>query len=316
MSLTVTTVNVNGIRAATRVRSEENLGFLDWLNNTSSDIVCLQEVRATEDQARTALASVLRDADAADSGETGGEWYLHMQEADQKGRAGVGILSRHKPTAVRTGFGVDEFATAGRYIEADFHVADQLPNLAPGGNTAADAAGTLTVASLYLPSGETDTPRQDEKYRFMEGFYEFLTTRARAVTAGTAAETIVCGDWNIAHREEDLKNFKGNLKNSGFLPAERDWMTSLFGPHGVGVDDEGAPTGWTDAQRYLLPDELGPYSWWSYRGKAFDNDAGWRIDYQAVTDGLVDRLADSRVERAAAYNLRWSDHAPVTVTYQ
>ncbi|HHY07261.1 MAG TPA: exodeoxyribonuclease III [Corynebacteriales bacterium] len=301
MSLNVTTINVNGIRAATRVRSEENRGFLEWLNNSDSDIVCLQEVRATEDQTVKALSSVLQQ-----TGE--GEWFLHMQESNQKGRAGVAILSRREPLAVRTGFGVEEFAESGRYIEADFDVADLLGD---GVDT-----GLVTVASLYLPSGETDTPRQDEKYRFMEGFKEFLSKRADDVAAKEAPETIVCGDWNIAHREEDLKNFKGNTKNSGFLPEERAWMTSIFGPQGLGIDEERNRLGWTDAHRYLLPNEVGPYSWWSYRGKAFDNDAGWRIDYQVVTDGFVPRINSAVVERADAYNLRWSDHAPVTITYE
>lgn len=301
MSLTVTTINVNGIRAATRIRSEENRGFLEWLNNTTTDIVCLQEVRATEPQTVKALASVLQQ-----TGE--GEWFLTMQESNQKGRAGVAILSRREPLAVRTGFGVDEFAEAGRYIEADFDVADKFSDL-PGD-------GALTVASLYLPAGETDTPRQDEKYRFMDGFRTFLKKRAVDVSEKAAPQTIVCGDWNIAHREEDLKNFKGNTKNSGFLPEERDWMSSIFGPKGLGQDADHNPLGWTDAHRYLLPDEVGPYSWWSYRGKAFDNDAGWRIDYQVVTDGLVPHIESAEVERADAYNLRWSDHAPVTITYR
>ncbi|PZP89247.1 MULTISPECIES: exodeoxyribonuclease III [Lawsonella] len=300
MSFTVTSVNVNGIRAATRVRSEENKGFLAWLNTTSSDVVCIQEVRATPEQALTALAPALVD--------NGGSWYFSMQEAAAKGRAGVGILSRQEPIAVRTGINVEEFADAGRYIEADFPIGGRLAGAVDG--------DLLTVASLYLPSGEVDTPRQDEKYRFMDGFATFLNQRTTHVSAGTAPQTVVCGDWNIAHREEDLKNFKANTTKSGFLPVEREWMTSLFGPNGVGVDTAGNPTGWTDAQRYLQPEGCGPYSWWSYRGKAFDNDAGWRIDYQAITPGLVDHLQEARVERADAYALRWSDHAPVTVTYK
>ena len=300
MTITVTSVNVNGIRAATRVRSAEKPGFLAWLESTNADIVCMQEVRATPAQTADALAPALVD--------NGGCWHLCMQEAAAKGRAGVGILSRQAPLAVRTGIDVEEFARAGRYIEADFAVDGKL--------TGASEGDVLTVASLYLPSGEVDTPRQDEKYRFMEGFSAFLQQRATLAAAGSAPQTVVCGDWNIAHREEDLKNFKANTTKSGFLPAEREWMTSIFGPQGLGVDASGIPTGWTDAQRYLLPEERGPYSWWSYRGKAFDNDAGWRIDYQAITAGLVDRLVEARVERADAYELRWSDHAPVTVTYQ
>ena len=114
------------------------------------------------------------------------------------------------------------------------------------------------------------------------------------------------GDWNIAHREEDLKNHKGNHKSSGFLPHEREWMTGVFADG----------SGWTDVVRHRRPDEVGPYSWWSQRGKAFDNDAGWRIDYHVVTDGLVDRAVKDWVDRASAYDMRWSDHAPVTVVYE
>ena len=281
VSLTVSTVNVNGIRAAVKQRSETNLGFLPWLESSGADVVALQEVRADEDQTRKALAPAL---------EAG--WHLIGSASSMKGRAGVALLSRQEPSDVCVGYGDPEFAESGRYIEAVY----------PG---AVDGE-TVTVASLYLPSGSANTPKQDEKDRFLETFREFLAERAAELKSRDGHEMIICGDWNIAHREEDLKNHKGNHKSSGFLPHEREWMTDVFADG----------SGWTDIVRHRRPDEVGPYSWWSQRGKAFDNDAGWRIDYQVVSDGLVDRAVKDWVDRAEAYDMRWSDHAPVTVVYE
>ena len=264
--IVVTSVNVNGIRAAAKK------GFVEWLAGTEADVICLQEVRSEPGQ----LPVELRDLDG---------WHAVWAPSVAQGRAGGAILSRQEPQRTTIGFGSEEFDNSGRYVEIDL----------PG----------LTVASLYLPSGEVGTERQDEKERFMVEFLVHLTAlRARAAAAGR--EVVVCGDWNIAHREEDLKNHKGNHKSSGFLPHEREWMTGVFA--------EGS--GWTDIVRHRRPDEVGPYSWWSQRGKAFDNDAGWRIDYHVVTDGLVDRAVSDRVDRASAYDMRWSDHAPVTVVYE
>ena len=176
-----------------------------------------------------------------------------------------------------------EFADSGRYLEVDL----------PG----------LTVASLYLPSGEVGTERQEEKERFMAAFLPYLASlRERAAAGGR--EVLVCGDWNIAHREADLKNWRANRKNSGFLPEERAWLDRVF--------DE---AGYADVVRRLHPDQEGPYTWWSYRGRAFDNDAGWRIDYHVATEPLAARAVKAYVERAADHAGRWSDHAPVTVVY-
>ena len=281
VSLTVSTVNVNGIRAAVKQRSETNLGFLPWLESSGADVVALQEVRADEDQTRKALAPAL------DAG-----WHLIGSASSMKGRAGVALLSRQEPSDVCVGYGDPEFAESGRYIEAVY----------PG---AVDGE-TVTVASLYLPPGSANTPKQDEKDRFLKTFRGYLAERAAELKSRDGHEMIICGDWNIAHREEDLKNHKGNHKSSGFLPHEREWMTDVFADG----------SGWTDIVRHRRPDEVGPYSWWSQRGKAFDNDAGWRIDYQVVSDGLVDRAVKDWVDRAEAYDMRWSDHAPVTVVYE
>lgn len=263
----ITTVNVNGVRAAARK------GLLEWIGSTEADAICLQETRSSDAQLVQTLGSAL---------DTG--WHLASAEPSAKGRNGVAILSRRPADAVRIGHGDEEFADSGRYLEADFD--------------------ELTIASLYLPSGEAQTPRQEEKERFMASLGEYLGTTARvAVDAGR--EVVVCGDWNIAHTERDLKNWKTNRKNSGFLPNEREWMGALVdGPH------------WVDVVRELHPETDGPYTWWSYRGKAFDNDAGWRIDYQVATASLAERAKQARVERAESYDLRWSDHAPVTVQYR
>ncbi|MCF8611739.1 exodeoxyribonuclease III [Gordonia sp. HY285] len=276
-SFAITTVNVNGIRAAVKTRNENNHGMLPWLSAHSTDVVLLQEVRASEALTRKALAPALDDG-----------WHLVMTESAVKGRSGVGILSRTEPAAVRIGFGSDEFDPLGRYVEADFDL---------GG-------ATVTAASLYLPSGAalTDDPKDVEKYeeknRFLDEFGPYLD---RLLTSGR--QVAVAGDWNIAHTEHDIKNWKGNRKNSGFLPHEREWV-------GARID-----SGWVDVARRHHGDVAGPYAWWSWRGKAFDNDSGWRIDYHLATPTLADRLTRTWVDRPDAYDRRWSDHAPVTAEF-
>jgi exodeoxyribonuclease III len=239
---------------------------------SSADVVCLQEVRAEPHQ----LADEVRDPDS---------WHTVYAPAAARGRAGVALLTRREPERVRVGFGVPEFEDSGRYLEADL----------PG----------VTVASLYLPSGEVGTERQEEKERFMAAFLPYLKDlRERAAADGR--EVLVCGDWNIAHQEADLKNWRANRKSSGFLPKERAWLTQVL--------DE-ADGGYVDVVRRLNPEQAGPYTWWSYRGRAFDNDAGWRIDAVFTTPGIAERAVKAYVERAAAHTERWSDHAPVTAVF-
>ncbi len=257
-------MNVNGLRAAARK------GFVEWLGATGADVVCLQEVRAVPEQLPREVA--------APPG-----WHVVVVPGGVKGRAGVAVYSRGDPEGVRVGFGAGEFAGSGRYVEVDL--------------------GAVTVASLYLPSGEVGTVRQEEKERFMGAFLPYLVRR-RAEVEAAGRDLVVCGDWNIAHREEDLKNWRGNRRSSGFLPEERAWLSRVLGE-----------AGYVDVVRALHPGQAGPYSWWSYRGRAFDNDAGWRIDYQVATPGLAARAVSARVERAASHDARWSDHAPVTVSY-
>lgn len=263
--LIVSTVNVNGLRAAAKK------GFVEWLAATEADVVACQEVRAEPAE----LPAGVREPDG---------WHVVHAPSSVKGRSGVSLYSRVEPEFVRIGFGAAEFEESGRYVEAHL----------PG----------VIVASLYLPSGDVGTPRQEEKERFMAAFLPYLVElRGKAEAAGR--EVVVVGDWNIAHAEVDLKNWRANRKNSGFLPEEREWLSRVF--------DE---AGYVDVHRKAVPEGPGPYTWWSYRGKAFDNDSGWRIDYQVATPGLADKCVSIEVERAASYDLRWSDHAPVTAAYE
>ncbi|MFT4042752.1 MAG: exodeoxyribonuclease III [Gordonia sp. (in: high G+C Gram-positive bacteria)] len=281
MPTRITTVNVNGIRAATKQRSEVNPGLGAWLRSAGTDVVLLQEIRASEEQAREALAEVLDDG-----------WHLVMHASVVKGHAGVGVLSRVAPSAVRVGFGSAEFDSTGRYLEADLDT----------------GIGPITVASLYLPKGAPapapassakEVEKFHEKVRFLDEFGEHLRGLARR-----RRPVVVGGDWNIAHREADIKNWKGNLRSPGFLPHEREWVGEVLSG------------GLVDVLRELRPDDEGPYSWWSWRGKAFDNDAGWRIDYHLANRSLARRVVDAFVDRAETYDRRWSDHAPVTAVFE
>jgi len=266
--LRIITANVNGVRAAAR------RGGLDWLAAQEPDVLCLQEVRATDDQ----LAQVLDDAGL-------GDWAVAHTEAAAKGRAGVAVLTRDRPLAVRYGIGHAEFEGSGRWAEVDL----------------ATAAGPLTVVSTYVPTGETDTPRQEQKYRFLDA----MGARMRSLRGAGDALAVVMGDLNVAHREADLKNWKGNLRKSGFLPGERAYLDRW-------LSDDG---GWVDVHRALAGDGPGPYTWWSWRGQAFDRDTGWRIDYQLATKPLAERAVKAVAGRAPTYAERWSDHAAVVADY-
>jgi exodeoxyribonuclease-3 len=192
-------------------------------------------------------------------------------------------------SAVRVGLDQGVTANTGRWVEADLELAH------PDGGP----ARTLTVVSTYIHSGTLGTPSMDEKLVFLE-----LVTARMAELAGEGRLAVVAGDVNIAHRNVDIKNWKGNLKAAGFLPEERAYV------------DRWLDAGWRDLGRELGGEGPGPYTWWSWRGKAFDNDAGWRIDYQLATPALADTAATAVVERAESYDRRWSDHAPLVVEYR
>lgn len=284
--LRVASVNVNGVRAAFRK------GMGAWLDASGADVVAMQEVRADDSHL----------ADLLGSAEQGG-WHILHDPCGIKGRAGVAIASRVPALAHRIGLGAaadqESIQSSGRWLEADFEF---------GG-------GSITVISNYTHSGEVDTPRQEAKWAFLDA----MGVRMDELADERELVAIV-GDFNVGHRELDIKNWRGNVKRSGFLPRERAYFDRFFGPRGetvAGVDgSEGPGFGWIDVGRSFAGEVDGPYTWWSNRGQAFDNDTGWRIDYHVVTPALAERVADYRVDRYPSYDTRWSDHAPVVVDYR
>ena len=243
------------------IRAAARKGFFDWLPTTGADVVCIQETKAQEHQ--------LGDPVFRPEG-----YHCYYFDAEKKGYSGVAVYARREPDSVIRGLGFDEFDREGRYIEARF--------------------GKLSVASLYLPSGSSSEERQAAKFRFLDQFMPRLKNLRRR-----RREYVLCGDWNIAHRQIDLKNWRSNQKNSGFLPEERAWMDELFGPRR-----------YVDAFR-VVNQEPDQYTWWSNRGRAWDKNVGWRIDYQVLTPGLGDRVRGASIYK----DERFSDHAPLTIDY-
>lgn len=257
----VITFNANGIRAAQRK------GFFDWLAAQNADVVCIQELKAQPHQLT-----------GDDIFWPAGFHCFYEGATNRKGYSGVAIYSKREPDDIIRGMGAAEFDAEGRYIEAQFKT----------------SLGNLNIASLYAPSGSSGDHRQDAKERYLEYFPKVLKDRVNA-----PGDYLVCGDWNIAHKAIDLKNWKNNQKNSGFLPHEREWMDRLFGEWGL-----------VDVFRELNPNE-DEFTWWSQRGRAWDNNVGWRIDYQVATPQLAAKARAESVYR----DTRLSDHAPLTIDY-
>lgn len=243
------------------IRSAATKGFFPWMAQQNADVICLQELKA---QAADMTAEMLQP--------DGYQGYFHY--ADKKGYSGVGIYCREQPLNVVVGLGIPEFDAEGRYLRVDF--------------------ADYSVVSLYLPSGSSGEERQAVKFKFMAAFMPHLRE-----LRDSGREVIICGDWNIAHQEIDLKNWRGNKKNSGFLPEERAWLTELFNEVGL-----------VDVYRQLYPTQIS-YTWWSNRGQAYANDVGWRIDYQIATPRLAQRAQNAEVYKTQ----RFSDHAPLRVVY-
>ena len=243
------------------IRSAYKKGFYEYLAASGADIVCIQELKAQE--------ADLDDSMRAPHG-MHGVWHC----AEKRGYSGVALYSKREPDRVQTGMGIAEFDAEGRFVQADF--------------------GNLSVISLYLPSGSSSEERQQVKFRFLEAFYPMLR---ELQTQGR--DIVICGDWNIAHQNIDLKNWKGNLKNSGFLPEEREWIGKVI-----------AELGWVDIWRTLYPETPG-YTWWSQRGQAYAKDVGWRIDYQMATPALAGCARSAHVYKQE----KFSDHAPLVVDY-
>nr|WP_245356467.1 exodeoxyribonuclease III [Paeniglutamicibacter kerguelensis] len=264
-ALRVASVNVNGIRAAYK------RNMADWIAARDLDVLCLQEVRAPD--------AILREL-------IGDGWHILHAEAQDKGRAGVAVLSRTAPIATRNHIGDEYFETTGRWVEADFELAD---------------GKVLTIVSAYVHSGEVDTPKQVDKFRFLDRMIDHLPA-----LKAEKDHVLVVGDLNVGHTTLDIKNWKGNVKRSGFLPEERAYFDRFFGEE----------IGYKDVARELAGEVDGPFTWWSWRGQAFVNDTGWRIDYHMATPELASLATKSVVDRASSYDVRFSDHAPLVVDYQ
>jgi exodeoxyribonuclease-3 len=264
---------------ANGLRAAVRRGFDVWLKDREPDIVGLQEVRATADQ--------LPVLDG---------YHLSLHPGALAGRNGVAVLSKEPPVAVRLGFGNQRFDPEGRYLEVD---------LAPSG-----ARPGLTIGSLYLPKGDrpTDGPSAAAKHRrkiaFMRSLRSYLG-RARRAARAADREFLIMGDFNIAHTALDLQNATANQRNSGFLPDEREWFASIVGARTL-----------VDVVRRLHGDRKGPFTWWTWRGRAFDNDTGWRIDYQLATPELARAAVRGGTDRESDYRARMSDHSPVVVDYR
>jgi exodeoxyribonuclease-3 len=243
------------------LRSAASKGFFAWFRRQKADVLCVQELKASEQQ----LA-------AREFGVRGFRCSIHA--AQRPGYSGVAIYSRREPSNVLRGFGDAEFDAEGRYLEAHF--------------------GSLVVVSTYFPSGSAGPARQAAKFRFLAAFEQRL-----AALRAAQVPYLFCGDFNIAHKPIDLKNWRANQDYPGFTPEERAWMDALLGAHG-----------YVDAFRVIdqRPDQ---YTWWSSRGRAREKNVGWRIDYQIVSPAL-----SAAVRRVAVYRRnRFSDHAPLTIDY-
>ncbi|MCB5190698.1 exodeoxyribonuclease III [Methylobacillus arboreus] len=246
------------------IRSASSKGFYPWMQEQQADIVCLQELKAQEGD----MTPEMLQPEG---------YYGYFHYADKKGYSGVGIYSREKADAVIVGLRIADIDNEGRYLEARY--------------------GNLSVVSLYLPSGSSGEERQTFKFSVLARFLPHLESLIR-----DGRDVVICGDWNIAHQEADLKNWRGNRKNSGFLPEERAWLTDLLGR-----------VGWVDVYRLLHPDTTDAcYTWWSNRGQAWAKNVGWRIDYQIATPAFAAKAVSATIYK----DERFSDHAPLTVDYQ
>lgn len=242
------------------IRSAARKGFFDWMKRQKADVICLQETKAQEYQLDASLYPE--------------DYQAYFFDAEKKGYSGVAIYSRIKPDLITAGLGWECADKEGRYLQLDF----------PG----------LSVASLYMPSGSSGELRQQLKFQFLDNYLPILKKQRQQ-----KQDFVICGDWNIAHKAVDLKNWRSNQKNSGFLPEERAWMDQVLGP-----------IGYVDAFREINA-QAEQYTWWSNRGRAWDNNVGWRIDYQMVTPGLKDKIKSVEIYKEQ----RFSDHAPLIIDY-
>jgi exodeoxyribonuclease-3 len=248
------------------IRSAASKGVEAWLAKADPDCICVQEVKAQAEDIAGRYDQL-----------AGLKGHFHF--AQKKGYSGVAVYSRHEPTDVVVGFGSDEFDAEGRYVELRFDT----------------PARRFSIISAYFPSGSSGEERQQAKFRFLDEFEPHLARLK------TQRDFVLCGDVNIAHREQDLKNWRSNRKNSGFLPEEREWMTRLLSKHRI-----------VDVYRHLKPDTTDEcYTWWSNRGQAYANNVGWRLDYHIATAGVAQLAREATIYKET----RFSDHAPLTIRY-
>ena len=247
---------------ANGIRASAKKGVFDWLLNQKADVVCIQETKAQIDQLKDNPIFFPEN------------YHCYYVDALKKGYSGVAVYAKHKPAKIITRLGEEEFDNEGRYLEIQYD--------------------DLAIVSLYAPSGSSSDERQQAKFRFMEVFMQHLISIKRR-----KREYIICGDWNIAHKEIDLKNWRGNKKNSGFLPEERAWLDELFGKQKF-----------VDVFRTLNQKE-DQYTWWSNRGQAWAKNVGWRIDYQIATPGIAAKAKAESIYKEQ----RFSDHAPLVIDY-
>lgn len=242
------------------IRSAASKGFFDWMNQSGADVVCIQETKAQEHQ-----LDLLHRPHG---------WHSYFFDAIKPGYSGTALYCRQPPDAVQTGLGFPICDTEGRWIEARF--------------------GDLSIVSLYLPSGSSSEAAQAKKNQFLDTLLPLLRQ-----WRSEGRKLVICGDWNIAHQNIDIKNWRGNQKNSGFLPHERAWLTTLF--------DE---VGYVDAFR-VVNQEAEQYTWWSNRGQAYAKNVGWRIDYHIVSPELKDTIRSTSIYK----DVKFSDHAPLILDY-
>ena len=248
------------------IRSATTKGVEAWLAQHAPDCICVQEVKA-------------QAPDVAGKFEALAGLKGHFQFAEKKGYSGVGVYTRFEPSDVVVGFDGGEFDAEGRYVETRFDTPSRK----------------LSIISVYFPSGSSGPERQEAKFRFLDKMYPHL------MALKAERDFIVCSDVNIAHQEADLKNWKGNLKNSGFLPEERAWMTKLTTEGGI-----------VDVYRRLQPDTTDAcYTWWSNRGQAYAKNVGWRLDYHLATPAIAEKARTEAIYKGE----KFSDHAPITIEY-
>ena len=247
---------------ANGIRAAARKGFFEWLNQQQADVLCVQETKAQHHQLSEEICY------------PGGVWHSYYSDAEKKGYSGVAIYCRKPPQEIRRGLGIDWVDREGRYIEAEF--------------------GNIIIASLYLPSGSSGDARQNVKMDFLEAYTDILRRQA-----ALAKPMIICGDFNIVHKQIDIANWKSNQKTSGCLPEERAWLDIVFGE-----------LGWIDAFREVNR-EAGQYTWWSNRGRAREKNVGWRIDYHIASFHLKGNITGAYVYKGAWF----SDHAPLSIEY-